>query len=106
MGQHNGTFYVNYLKNSVPPICGFIGGSIYTNKFGFKKLFPHEDEQGKSTAYGLGQFIDMIGLPAVIHSDGHNNFVEGEFKQMIWKFAIPHTTTEPHSPWQIGRSMP
>lgn len=100
LSRHNGTFYVDYLKNSVKSLRGNIGGSIYTNKFGFKKFFPHEDEKGKSTAYGLRQFIDMVGLPSAIHSDGHNNFTEGEYKKLIRKFNLPHTTTEPHSPWQ------
>ena len=105
LSRHNGTFYVDYLKCAVKSIRGFIGGTIYTNKLGFKKFFPHEDERGTSTALGLRQFIDMVGLPASLHTDGHNNFVEGEYKRLIRKFGIPHTMTEPHSPWQNRAGM-
>ena len=98
LSRHYGTFYCDYLKSGCKSIRGHIGGSLYTNKIGFKKCFPHADEKGSSTASALRSFIDLIGLPYSIHSDGHNNFVEGSYKRMLRKFQIPHTTTEPHSP--------
>ena len=100
MNRQFGTFYVDYLKSSVKSVRGYIGGSVYTNKTGFKKFFPHSDEKGISTSSGLRSFIDMIGLPSSLHTDGHNNFVEGEYRKMVRKFNIPHSHTEPHSPWQ------
>ena len=100
MSRQYGTFYCDYLKSNVKSVRGFIGGTVYTNKTGFKKFFPHADEKGKSTAAALRSFIDLVGLPAAIHTDGHNNFVEGEYKRMIRKYNIPFTHTEPNSPWQ------
>ena len=100
LGRTYGTFYTDYLKNNVKSVRGYIGGTIYTNKLGFKKFFPHSDETGASTASGLRNFIDMVGLPYAIHSDGHNNFIAGAFKKLLRKFGIPNTSTEPHSPWQ------
>ena len=78
MNKQFGTFYSDYLKSKVKSVREFIGGTVYTNKTGFKKFFPHADEKGKSTASGLQSFIDIIGLPAALHNDGHSNFVEGD----------------------------
>ena len=88
------------MKSGVKSLRGYIGGTVYKNKTGFKKFFPAADEKGKSTAAGLRDFIELVGLPALIHSDGHNNFVQGDYKRMIRKFGLKHTYTEPHSPWQ------
>ena len=92
--------YTDYLKVSVKSIRGYIGGTIYTNKLGFKKVFPAESEQGEETGRSLRNFIEMVGLPYSIHSDNHQNFKEGFFKRMVQKFGIYQTFTEPHSPWQ------
>ena len=100
MNKQFGTFYSDYLKSKVKSVRGFIGATVYTNKTGFKKFFPHADEKGKSTASGLRSFIDIIGLPAALHTDGHSNFVEGDYRKMIRKYNIPFSHTEPHSPWQ------
>ena len=100
MTRQFGTFYCDYLKVSTKSIRGNIGGTVYTNKLGFKRFYPHSDETGQSTAHGLRTFIDLVGLPASLHSDGHSNFTEGAFKRLLRKFGILHTTTEPHSPWQ------
>ena len=95
-----GTFYVDYLKVNVKSVRGYIGGSVYTNKLGFKKFYPHSDEKGQSTAAGFRNFIDIIGLPFSIHADNHSNYREGAFRKLLRKFGIKQTFTEPHSPWQ------
>ena len=95
-----GTFYTDYLKSNVKSTRGYIGGTVYTNKLGFKKFYPCADEKGSSTASTLRTFIEFVGLPASIHSDGHKNYREGAFKRLIRRFGIPHTFVEPHSPWQ------
>ena len=100
LSKQYGTFYTDYLKVSVKSIRGYIGGTIYTNKLGFKKFFPAESEQGEETGRSLRNFIEMVGLPYSIHSDNHQNFKEGFFKRMVRKFGIYQTFTEPHSPWQ------
>ena len=100
LSRQYGTFYTDYLKVSVKSIRGFIGGVIYTNKIGFKKFFPCENEKGEETGRSLRTFIEMVGLPYSLHSDNHTNFKEGFFKRMLRKFGIYQTFTEPHSPWQ------
>ena len=98
--RRNGTFYVDFLKTGIKSVRGFIGGTIYTNKSGFKKFFPCSDEKSLQTSQTLRSFIELVGLPASIHSDNHRNFKEGMFRRLLRKFGIFHTFTEPHSPWQ------
>ena len=95
-----GNFYCDYLKVSAKSIRGYIGGVVYTNKLGFKKFYPCATKQGRETASSLISFIEMVGLPASLHSDNHKNFSEGLFKKLLAKFGIFSTYTEPHSPWQ------
>ena len=100
LNKQFGTFYVDYLKVGSKSLRGYIGGTVYTNKLGFKAFFPCADEQGITTAATMRTFIEMVGLPPSLHSDGHNNFSEGAFKKLLRKFGIPQSFTEPHSPWQ------
>ena len=101
-----GTFYVDYLKVSTKSIRGNIGGSLYTNKLGFKKFFPHSDETGESTAHGLRTFLDIVGLPYSIHADNHGNYRDGPFKRLLRKFGIlkPLLNRTPHG--KIGLNTP
>ena len=67
---------------------------------GFKKFFPCSNETSEETGHTLKSFIELVGLPPSLHSDNHSNFKEGLFKQLLRKFGIGATYTEPHSPWQ------
>ena len=80
-----GTFYTDYLKVSTKSIRGYIGGVIYTNKLGFKKFFPCENEQGSETGRTLKTFVEMVGLPAAMHSDNHRNFSRGIVQTIVEK---------------------
>lgn len=100
LSRQYGTFYVDYLKVGVTSIRQFIGGTLYTNKLGFKKFFPCSDETSTETGHTFRLFIEFVGLPFSLHSDNHNNFKEGLFKRLLRKFGVYSTYTEPHSPWQ------
>jgi len=95
-----GSFYCDFLKSSVKSIRGFVGGVLYTNKLGFMKFFPRINETGDGTGHSLRSFINIVGLPFAMHSDNHKNFKEGLFKQLLRKFGIVTSYTEPHSAWQ------
>ena len=100
LSRQYGTFYVDYLKVGVTSIRQFIGGTLYTNKLGFKKFFPCTNETSKETGHSLRMFIEFVGLPFSLHSDNHSNFKEGLFKRLLRKFGVYSSYTEPHSPWQ------
>ena len=100
LSKRYGSFYVDYLKFEVKSVRQFIGGTLYTNKLGFKKFFPCTSETSEETGSTLRSFIELVGLPPSLHSDNHPNFKEGIFKKLLRKFGVPSTFTEPHSPWQ------
>ena len=100
LSKQFGTFYADYLKVESKSLRGYVGGVLYTNKVGFKKFFPCENEKGEETGRSMRTFIELVGLPFALHSDNHSNFKEGFFKRMLRKFGIYQTFTEPHSPWQ------
>ena len=100
ISRHHGTFYVDFLKVTVKSIRGFIGGMLYCNKLGFKKFFPCTNETQEETSHSLRSFIELVGLPAALHSDNHNNLRAGKFKKILRKFGIWNSFTEPKSPWQ------
>ena len=88
LSRHYGTFYVDFLKIAVKSIRGFIGGMLYCNKLGYKKFFPCTSETQEETSHSLRSFIEIVGLPASLHSDNHNNLREGLFKKTLSKFGI------------------
>ena len=96
-----GTLYVEYIKVGVNLPRQFIGGTLYTNKLGFKKFFSWSNETSAETGNTLRGLIELLCLPPTLHSDNHKNFKEALFKQLLWKFGIIPTYTEPHLPWQI-----
>ena len=100
LSTHHGEFYADYLKCAVKSIRGFIGGTVYTNKLGFKKFFPMSTEQGEENSSTLRSFIQLIGIPRKLHTDNHNNFAEGAFKRACRRFGVLQSFTEAHSPWQ------
>ena len=73
---------------------------LYCNKLGYKKFFPCMSETQEETSHSLRSFIEIVGLPASLHSDNHNNLMEGLFTKTLSKFGIWSTFTEPKSPWQ------
>ena len=73
---------------------------LYCNKLGFKKFFPYLNETQEEANHSLHSFIEIIGLPAALHSDNHNNLKTGLFINTLRKFGIWSSFTEPWSPWQ------
>ena len=98
LSQHHGTFYVDFLKVAIKSTRGYIGGMLYCNKLGFKKFFPCTYEIQEETSHSLHSFIELIGLPAALHLDNHNNLRTGKFKKIQRKFGIWSSFSEPKSP--------
>ena len=69
LSTRHGDFYADYLKCAVKSIRGFIGGTVCTNKLGFKKFYPMMTEQGKENSNTLRSFIQLIGIPRKLHTD-------------------------------------
>ena len=100
LSRHYGTFYVDFLKINVKSLRGYVGGMLYCDKLWFKKFFPCINEIQEESSHLLRSFIEIIGLPAALHSDNHNNLKTDLFKKTLRKFGIWSSFTEPRSPWQ------
>ena len=100
LSRHSGTFYVDFLKVNVKSFRGYAGGMLYCNKLGFKIFFPCMNETQEENSHSLRSFKEIIGLPAPLHSDNHNNLKTGLLKKTLRKFGIRSSFTEPRSPWQ------
>ena len=57
LSRQYGTFYCDYLKAGVQSVRNFIGGVVYTNKLGFKKFFPCENESGGNAGTTARSFV-------------------------------------------------
>ena len=88
LSRHYGTFYVDFLKVNVKLLRGYVGGMLNCNKLGFKKFFPCINETQEETSHSLRSFIEIIGLPAALHSDNHTYLKTGLFKKTLRKFEI------------------
>ena len=100
LSPNYGTFYNDFLKVQDMSIRGYCGGLLYTNNTGFKNFFPCESDKGKENDQSLRSFIELVGLPYSLYSDYHNNFKESLFRQLLQKFGIYQTFTEPNPPWK------
>ena len=100
LSRHSGTFYVDFLKVNVKSFRGYAGGMLYCNKLGFKIFFPCMNETQEENSHSLRSFKEIIGLPAPLHSDNHNNLKTGLLKKTLRKFGIWSSFAEPRSPWQ------
>ena len=93
-----GKFYSDTLIGKVKSVRQFKYGQVTTNGLGYTRFLPIES---KSEAHnGILDFIHNAGIPEWLITDGSKEQSSREFEDMIRKFHIRHTFTEPHSPWQ------
>jgi len=86
------------LIGKVKSVRQFKYGQVTTNGLGYTRFLPIES---KSEAHnGILDFIHNAGIPEWLITDGSKEQSSREFEDMIRKFHIRHTFTEPHSPWQ------
>ncbi len=73
-------------------------GQIFVNNIGYTHFIPME---AKSEAgYALQEFIQDVGIPCTLHTDGAKVLTEGKWRDVCKTFGIKQTFTEPHSPFQ------
>ena len=101
-----GTFYVDFLKTGITSVRQFIGGTLYTNKTGFKKFFPCTNETSEQTAHTLRSFIELVGLPASLHSDNHRNFKDCFSRDSFASLVFTALTLSPTPLGKIGLNRP
>ena len=88
MAMFLGFFYDDYLKSITESILGYVGGFVYTNKLLFYKFIPCENKNSENKGRSLRHFIEVVGLPYILHLDHHGKFKDGLFKKLLSKFGI------------------
>ena len=49
----------------------------------------------------MRNFIEVVGLLYILHSNNYGKFKDGIFKRLLRNFDIFQAFTEPRSPWQF-----
>lgn len=95
---HTDTFFAG-----VPSLSQDTMGQMYTNDIHFSKFYPM---QRKSQAPDtLINFMQEIGIPSDLHSDDAKELFQGRMKELMWKFWIKGSQSEPYSPWQVRAEL-
>lgn len=94
----NCTIYSDTMFSSTKSISGNNCGQLFANNKGFCKFIPMEKESEAGDS--LAEFIQDVGIPKGMHTDGAKAETLGRWKQITTDYNIRCTRTEPHSPWQ------
>ena len=86
------------MFSSMKSTNGHTCGQIFVNNIGFYHFTPMNKESEASNA--LVEFIQHVGIPSKIHTDGSKLQSKGNWAKLIKSYHIKHSFTEPHTPWQ------
>ena len=73
---------------------------VFTNDVDYVKFIPmrRKGEAGDS----LVEFIQDTGIPSELQNDMAKEETLGKWKEIMRKYEIKPTVSEPYSPWQVG----
>ena len=71
---------------------------LFTNRANFTK--PYHMKMKSQAGDTFHRFIEEIGIPSEMLSDGAKELLYATFRKLCQKFRILQTRTEPESPWQ------
>ncbi len=98
LGGEHGRFYSDTMFSTRKSINNNACGQFFINNIGFSYFVPMQRESEAPDA--LVEFIQHVGIPSAIHTDGSKVQTRGEWLKVVKKYHIKTTETEPHSPWQ------
>jgi len=78
-------------------------GQMFTNDINFTKFYPMKLKSKAPNALIL--FMQDIGIPSDLHSDNAKELVEGHMGELLCKFWIKGSQSEPYSPWQARAEL-
>jgi hypothetical protein len=98
LGGPHGRFYSDTMFAQSKSTNGNTCGQILVNKIGFYHFTPMQRESEAHNV--LIKFIQHVGIPSELHTDGSKVQTKGEWLKTVKKYHIKSTETEPHAPWQ------
>jgi hypothetical protein len=93
-----GKWYSDTLIGNVTSVRQYKYAQVTTNGLGYTRFMPMEAKSDASQ--GIVDFIHNAGIPEWLITDNAKEQHSRQFEDVIRKFHIRHTFTEPHSPWQ------
>ncbi len=75
---------------------------LYTTGENFYYVHPMRDHKKANLANSLQHFVEDVGVPHTMFSDGANEMIgpNTEFNRLCHHYRIAQRHTEPYSPWQ------
>jgi len=98
LGGNSGRFYSDTFFSTRKSITRKSCCQIFVNNIGFYYVTPMEKESEASNS--LVEFIQHVGIPNQLHTDGSKTQTLGEWRKVVKQYHIKTSETEPHSPWQ------
>jgi hypothetical protein len=76
-------------------------GQMFMNDIHFTKFYPMHLKSEAPEA--LISFMQDIGIPSDLHSNDAKELTQGRMVELLCKFWIKSTQSDPYSPWQVAR---
>jgi hypothetical protein len=99
LGGRFGRFSSDTMFAKTPSIRGNTCAQIFVNNIDFVRLVPMRRKAEAADA--LLEFIQDIGIPSEMHNDDAKELTLGKWKQVMQKYHIKQTLSQPYSPWQV-----
>jgi hypothetical protein len=98
LGGRYGHFHSDTIFASLKSLHGNNMGQIFVNNVGYMHFIPMKVKS--EAGYALQEFIQDVGIPSALHTDGAKELTEGKWREVCKTHGIKQTFTEPHSPFQ------
>jgi len=99
LGRRFGRFSSDTMFSKTTSLRGNTCAQIFVNNIDFYRIIPMRRKAEAGEA--LVEFIQDIGIPSEMHNDDAKEQSLGNWKEMIQKYQIKQTLSEPYSPWQV-----
>ena len=78
-------------------------GQMYTKDVHFSRFYPMQ-RKSQAPDY-LISFIQDVSIPSDLHSNDAKELFQGRMKELLQKFWIKGSQSEPYSPWQVRAEL-
>ena len=103
LGGPHGKFHTDPFFANVPSLSRCTMGQLYTNDVHFTKFYPMH--QKSEVADTLVQLMQDVWIPSDLHSDDAKELTQGKMGNLLRKFWIKPSQSEPYSPWQVRAEL-
>jgi hypothetical protein len=103
LGGLHRKFHTDTFFASQPSLSRCTMGQMYINDIDFTKFYPKKIKSEAPDT--LISFMQDIGIPSDLHSDDAKELSEGCMGELLCKFWIRGSQSEPYSPWQVRAEL-